>query len=97
MKINYQIMSESQKNRHGKYIPDFEKLIAGATCEDEISYIRKVQERSEKWLDKPGCESYAGFAFNMVYVTRQKCGQVGYECTRPDHKGSDGANQPAGL
>ena len=45
MKINYQIMSESQKNRHGKYIPDFEKLIAGATCEDEISYIRKVQER----------------------------------------------------
>ena len=31
MKINYQIMSESQKNRHGKYIPDFEKLIAGAT------------------------------------------------------------------
>lgn len=74
MKINYQIMGESQKNRCGKYIPDFEKLIAGAACEDEISYIRKVQEQSEKWLDKPGCESYAGFAYNMVYITRQKCG-----------------------
>lgn len=73
-KINYQIMAESQKNVHGKYIPDYEKLIEGATCEDEVSYIRKVQEQSKKWLERPGYERYAGFAYNMVYITRQKCG-----------------------
>lgn len=74
MKINYQIMEESQKNSQGKYIPDFEKLIAGATCEEETAYLKEVQERFDKWLSKPGCEKYAGFAFNMVYVTRQTCG-----------------------
>lgn len=73
-KINYQIMAESQKNKYGQYIPDFEKLIEGATCEDEVSYIRTVQEWSEKWQRKPECERYAGFAYNMVYITRQKCG-----------------------
>lgn len=67
MKINYQIMEESQKNSHGMYIPDFEKLIAGATCEEETEYLKKVQERHDKRLS-------TGFAFNMVYVTRQTCG-----------------------
>lgn len=74
MRINYQIMGESQKNHYGKYIPDFEKLVAGATCEEEITYIRDVQERTYGWLNRPGCESYAGFSYNMVYITRQKCG-----------------------
>ena len=74
MNINYQIMDESQKNSQGMYIPDFEKLIAGATCEEETEYLKEVQERFDKWLSKPGCEKYAGFAFNMVYVTRQTCG-----------------------
>lgn len=72
-RINYQIMNESQKNRFGRYMPDFEKLIAGATCEEEAEYLKEVQERFDKWLSKPGGE-FAGFAFNMVYVTKQTCG-----------------------
>lgn len=74
MKINYQIMDESQKNEYGQYIPDFEILIEGATCEEEISYIRMVRERVTQRLLKPGYEHWAGFAYNMVYITRQKCG-----------------------
>lgn len=74
MKINYQVMGESQKNKYGKYIPDFEKLIAGATCEEEVAYIQKTQAQFERYLSKTGYESFAGFAFNMVYITRQKCG-----------------------
>ena len=74
MKINYQIMEEYQKNGDGKYIPDFDQLIADATCEEEAAYIRDVKERTERYLSTPGYESMAGFAFNMVYVTRQRCG-----------------------
>lgn len=74
MKINYQIMDESQKNSYGNYMPDFENLIAGATCEEEAEYLKEVKGRFDKWLSKPGCEKMAGFAYNMVYITRQKCG-----------------------
>lgn len=74
MKINYQIMTENQKNEYGKYIPDWEALIAGATCEDEIEYIKKVQSQNKKWSEIKGWEKAAGFAFNMVYVTKQSCG-----------------------
>ena len=74
MKINYQVMDESQKNSYEKYIPDFEKLIANADCEEEIAYIRKIKDRFNMYLSKPGFEKMAGFAFNMVYITRQTCG-----------------------
>ena len=74
LKINYQVMNKSQKNSYEKYIPDFEKLIAGATCEEEVAYIRKIQDRFNMYLSKTGCEKMAGFAFNMVYITRQTCG-----------------------
>lgn len=74
MEINYQIMDETQKNGEGKYIPDFDKLLEGATCEEEADYIREVRERTERYLSSPGYESFAGFAFNMVYITRQSCG-----------------------
>lgn len=74
MKANYQVMRENQRNCYGKYIPDFEKLIEGASCADEISYIHKVMDEIKMWQSMPGYESFAGFAFNMVYITRQKCG-----------------------
>lgn len=74
MNINFQIMEDAQKNEHGNYIPDFEKLVAGATCDEEITYIQGVRERFDKWLSKTGCEKYAGFAFNMIYITKQACG-----------------------
>lgn len=74
MKINYQIMDESQKNAGGRYIPDFEKLIEGASCKDEVSYINEVKERIQKYMSDPELAEYAGFSYEMVYVVRQKCG-----------------------
>lgn len=59
-KINYQTMEQSAD---GKYYPDYEKLAAGASCEDEKSYIENVAARAK-----------FGFAYNMVYVTHQACG-----------------------
>lgn len=60
-------MGENQKNDYGKYIPDFEKLINEATCEEELLYIRSVKESFENYNEK-------GFSHNMIYITRQKCG-----------------------
>lgn len=74
MRINYQIMGEVQRNSFGKYIPDFKKLIDGATCAEEVTYINKVMNRFDEWLNRNGFESFAGFAFNMVYITKQSCG-----------------------
>lgn len=74
MRINYQIMDESQRNSFGKYLPDFKKLIDGATCEEEATYINEVMDRFDEWLNRKGAESFAGFAFNMVYITKQCCG-----------------------
>lgn len=59
-KINYQVMAGPAAD--GKYYPDYETLIAGATCEEEAEYLNEVRKRS------------FGFAYNMVYVTRQACG-----------------------
>lgn len=73
MKINYQIMDESQKNQHGRYIPDYQKLIEGATCKEEIEYIENIIERETKRI-ATGNEVLNGFAFNMIYLTRQSCG-----------------------
>lgn len=73
MKVNYQIMDENQKNSYGKYIPDFEKLINEATCEEEVLHIHSVQEMFENYKEN-GYEDFCGFAYNMVYITRQKCG-----------------------
>jgi hypothetical protein len=47
---------------NGKYYPEYDRLIAGATCEEEAEYLRKVKERNFP------------FAFNMVYVMRMACG-----------------------
>ena len=57
--INYQVMAAAAD---GKYYPDYEALIAGASCEEEVKYIKEVQK------------SNFAFAYNMVYITRQSCG-----------------------
>lgn len=59
--MNYQIMSGDQKEE-GKYYPDYDSLMNNASCETEREYISKVRERN------------FGFAYNMVYVAKQKCG-----------------------
>lgn len=49
------------------YIPNFEELIANASCEEEIEAIREVEERmnSDKWFLK-------GFTFEIVYTKYEK-------------------------
>ncbi|MCD8013281.1 MAG: hypothetical protein LUG99_08915 [Lachnospiraceae bacterium] len=68
MKINYQIMTDKQGEC---YIPDYNALIANATCEEEAEYIQSVEEQQER-MAAHGFER--GFRWNMVYVTRQSCG-----------------------
>lgn len=70
MKINYQIMNESQlvevKGWYGevdkKYLPNYDELIKNATCEEEAA----------KWEECK--ESNSTFTFQVVYATKQKCG-----------------------
>ena len=42
MAINFQVMTENQKNKYGKYVPDWEALKAGASCEEEKEYIDRI-------------------------------------------------------
>lgn len=73
MNFNYQIMSENQK-KDGKYYPDYDKLIANANCEEEKGYIEQVKKRNFP------------FAFNMVYITKQKCGHFEiYQTPQNEH------------
>lgn len=59
--VNYQIMDKDQKV-HGSYHPNYQMLIDNAKSEGERKYIEAIQKRD------------IIFAFNMVYVTQQKCG-----------------------
>ena len=58
--INYQIISK--KNDEGWYMPDYEKLINNAKTVEEKEYINKIKDRN------------ITFAYNMVYITKLKCG-----------------------
>lgn len=60
-KINYQVMTNEQM-LDGKYYPDYDKLLQNATDVEEKNYIKDVQKRNFK------------FAYNMVYIAKQKCG-----------------------
>lgn len=42
MEINYQVMTVPAAD--GKYYPDYETLLAGATCEEEAQYINEVKK-----------------------------------------------------
>lgn len=70
MSFNYQVLTN--KTKDGRYIPDYDKLIENASCQEEIDYIKSVQERQALYAEKN--PSYLGFAFNFVYVMKQKCG-----------------------
>ena len=73
MAINFQVMTENQKNEYGRYVPDWEALKAGASCEEEKEYIDRIIAQDERWISK-GRGEFVGFAFNMVYITKQSCG-----------------------
>lgn len=59
-KVNYQIMPNVEQD--GKYIPDYDALLAAASSEQERRYLRRVADHDMR------------FAYNMVYVTRMMCG-----------------------
>ena len=61
MKLNYQIMNESQKTERG-YLPNYDELIANSSCEEEANKWKEVQSRNFT------------FAFRGVYATKQACG-----------------------
>ena len=65
--VNYQLMSSAQKNDRGKYIPNWEMLLAAASCQEEVEYIRKVRVNIESGV-------MDGFTWNLVYLTKQACG-----------------------
>ncbi len=41
-KFNYQIITEKDEN--GRHIPDYDKLIANASCEEEAAKWRNAKE-----------------------------------------------------
>lgn len=49
------------------YVPNFEELIANASCEEEIEAIKEIEERmkSDEWFLK-------GFTFEIVYTKYKK-------------------------
>lgn len=69
--IQYEIMTDDQLD-NGKYVPNFDKLIAEApneTIANEWADCRDLIERT-KDSDFP----FGGFAFRMVCVVKQACG-----------------------
>lgn len=86
--VNYQIMGESNLLDNGKYMPDWDRLIENASSEDEKQYLETVRA-DQLNLINPGRIQFrsssdrhmaavhrndAGFAFNMVYVSKMNCG-----------------------
>lgn len=60
MHVTYQTIPAPDAD--GQYAPDYDALIAAASCPEEADYIRSIEASGMK------------FAYNMVYVTRQACG-----------------------
>ena len=73
-KLNYQIMSEDNKNNVGRYIPNWEQLLSNASSDEEIAYINSVISNMKEWAKNDFMKDSIGFSFNMVYVMRQACG-----------------------
>ena len=83
MKINYQIMTHSNRNERGKYVPDFDILKETATTQEEKLYINDLLSRYEKYA-KRGI--FPEFAYNMVYITKLMCGHYEiFQCPQNEH------------
>ena len=67
--IQYQIMTDENKNAEGKYIPSFDELFreaeTGATKMEWIECQRRMARRPLK---------FQGFTFNLVVMVKQACG-----------------------
>ena len=66
MRINYQLMTEANKNSRGRYVPDYDTLIKNATCEDE----RNAWQEAQKFTEELGLD----FTFELVTCMKQACG-----------------------
>lgn len=58
--FNYQIMTN--KNEDGKYVPNYEMLIANSSCEEEADAWRKAES------------FHTEFTWNMVVAMKMACG-----------------------
>lgn len=85
--IQYQIMTEENKNAEGKYIPSFDKLFREAPTGAMAMEWNDCQRRMAKRPFK-----FQGFAFNLVVLVKQKCGH--YEILQhPYHDEYDDLNK----
>lgn len=71
LKVQYEIMTEEQKNEFG-YTPNYEALIEEAPNEEIAQKWIECKELFEKC--KNDCPRLSAFAFNSVYIMKMKCG-----------------------
>lgn len=84
-KIQYEAMTEENKNEEGTYVPSFDKLIAEAPNEKMAAKWQEVRELIEKMKNYEICR-FSGFAFDSVYMVEKNNGE--YEVLQtPWHDG----------
>lgn len=70
--IQYQIMTDEQRNEVGAYIPNYDELIANAPNDEMKTKWIASKELHQKLGEKDA--KYEGFAFNSVYIMKMACG-----------------------
>ena len=68
-KIQYEIMTEENKNEEGKYVPSFDKLFREAP---NGAMAMKWTECQNTMAKRPF--KFQGFTFNLVVMVKQTCG-----------------------
>ena len=70
--IQYQIMTDEQRNDADVYVPNYDELIAEAPNKEMKAKWIECKELHEKWNKEDA--KYGGFAFNSIYMMKMKCG-----------------------
>ena len=83
LQIQYEIMTDENKDEYGNYIPSYDKLIAEAPNEDmkkEWKFCEELFERVAEDFEKS-----KGFVFRCVYMFQLSCGHYTiYQHAVPD-------------
>ena len=74
LKVQYVIMTDENKNDEGRFIPNYDELIAEAPNDDMRAKWIESQSLHEKLLNGEDWKRFSGFAFNGVYMMKMKCG-----------------------
>ena len=72
LNVQYDIMTEEQKNENGYYVPCLELLIHEAPCEEMAKAWKQVADLIEKTKDTDF--PFEGFTFRCVYTHKKKDG-----------------------